>query len=51
MALAAGSNTAADQPAHAMAAAATAGKLDPDTLFPARFVRLARREKVDAPLV
>ena len=48
--LAAGSNTAADQPALALDAAHHAQKLDEDTHFPGRFVRLARIDKVDAAL-
>eukprot|EP00959_Pyramimonas_sp_CCMP1952_P353157 7398912-Pyramimonas_sp.AAC.1 len=51
VALAAGSNAAVDQPAPAMSEAHRQRRLDPDTGFPGRFVRLARKERVNDELV
>eukprot|EP00959_Pyramimonas_sp_CCMP1952_P163322 3414022-Pyramimonas_sp.AAC.1 len=51
VALAAGSNTAVDQPALAMSEAHQHCRLDPDTGFPGKFVRLARKERFNEALV
>eukprot|EP00959_Pyramimonas_sp_CCMP1952_P337085 7058659-Pyramimonas_sp.AAC.1 len=51
VALAAGSNTAVDQPALAMIEAHRQHRLDPDTGFPGNFVRLAKKDRVNEALV
>eukprot|EP00959_Pyramimonas_sp_CCMP1952_P159623 3338820-Pyramimonas_sp.AAC.1 len=50
VALAAGSNAAVDQPALAMIEAQRQRRLDRDTDFPDKFVRLAKKDRVNEAL-